>query len=172
MSSKWSLSLRFSHKNTVYSSSIPIHATFPAHFILDLMTRIIFSEDYRSQSSLCSLLHSSVTSPLLGTNILAPYSGTFSAHVPPSVCDSQKKGKHLTRGQEAAHYTPACIEFVPSTSAVHTHMWHKLRKMHTHYNLCRIGLYTITNDTYSLYLCVILWTCLKVFITSFRMRIL
>ena len=50
----------------------PISATCSAHFILlDLTTRIIFGEDYRSlSSSLCSFLHSLVTSSLLGPNIL------------------------------------------------------------------------------------------------------
>jgi len=33
-SSKWSLSLRFSHKNPVYASPLPTRATCPAHLIL------------------------------------------------------------------------------------------------------------------------------------------
>ena len=49
----------------------PIHATCPAHlFFLDFITRIIFVEKYRAKSSsLCNLLHSPVTSFLLGPNI-------------------------------------------------------------------------------------------------------
>ena len=49
-----------------------IRATCPAHFILlDSITRKIFGEQYRSlSSSLCSFLHSSVISSLLGPNIL------------------------------------------------------------------------------------------------------
>ena len=49
-----------------------IRATCPAHFILlDFITRTIFGETYRSLSfSLCSFLHSLVTSSLLGPNIL------------------------------------------------------------------------------------------------------
>ena len=66
-SSKWSLSLRFPHQNPVYVSPLPIHATCPAHLILlDLITRTILSEQYRSLSSLlCSFLYSPVTSSLL-----------------------------------------------------------------------------------------------------------
>jgi hypothetical protein len=50
----------------------PIRATCPAHLInLDLTTRKILVEDYRSLSySLCSFLHSPVTSSLLSPNIL------------------------------------------------------------------------------------------------------
>jgi hypothetical protein len=50
----------------------PICATCPAHLVLlDLLTRKIVREQYRSlSSSLCSFLHSPVTSPLLDPNIL------------------------------------------------------------------------------------------------------
>ena len=50
----------------------PICATCSAHLIhLNLITRIIFGQEYRSLSStLCSFLHSPVTSSLLGQNIL------------------------------------------------------------------------------------------------------
>ena len=48
--------------------SSPIRATCPAHpILLDFITRTILGEEYRSlSSSLCSLLHSPVTSPLIG----------------------------------------------------------------------------------------------------------
>jgi len=52
---------------------LPIRATCPAHLILlDFITKKkILGEEYRSlSSSLCSFLHSPVTSSLLGPNIL------------------------------------------------------------------------------------------------------
>ena len=58
---------------TLYTSlSSPTRATCPAHLIiLDLITRTILGEEYKSfSSSLCNLLHSPVTSSLLGPNIL------------------------------------------------------------------------------------------------------
>ena len=54
-SPKWSLSLRFSYHNPVYTYSL-IRATYPSHHILfDFITRTILCEQYRSFSS--SLTH-------------------------------------------------------------------------------------------------------------------
>ena len=71
-SSKWSLSLRFPHQNSVGTSFLPHSATCPAHLILlNLISRIILGEEYRLLGSLlCSFLHPLVTSSLLGPNIL------------------------------------------------------------------------------------------------------
>ena len=71
-SPQWSLSLRFPHQDSIRPLSSPIHATCPAHLILlDFITSTILGEEYRTfSSSLCSLLHSPITSSLLGPNIL------------------------------------------------------------------------------------------------------
>ena len=58
---------------TLYTPlSSPTRATCPAHIILlDFITRTILGAEYKSfSSSLCNLLHSPVTSSLLGQNIL------------------------------------------------------------------------------------------------------
>ena len=69
-SSKWSLSLRFPHQTLYKSLLSPIRTTCPAQpILLDLITRTILGEQYRSlSSSLCSFLHASVTSSPVGSN--------------------------------------------------------------------------------------------------------
>ena len=71
-SPQWSPSLRFPHQDPIHPLSSPIRTTCPAHLILlDFITCTILGEAYKSfSSSLCNLLHSPVTSSLLGPNIL------------------------------------------------------------------------------------------------------
>ena len=69
--SKWYLSLRSPYQNPVCTS--PPHSCYmPTYLILlDFIARTILGEEYRSlSSSLCSFLHSFVTSSPLGPNIL------------------------------------------------------------------------------------------------------
>jgi hypothetical protein len=51
-SSKWSLCLRFPHQNPVCNPLPPIRATCQTiTILLDLITQILFGEEYRSLSS-------------------------------------------------------------------------------------------------------------------------
>jgi len=64
---------QISQTKTIYSPLLSlIHATCPTYLIfLYLITRNILGEEYRSvSSSVCSFLHSLVTSSLLGPNFL------------------------------------------------------------------------------------------------------
>jgi len=61
-SPQWSLSPQFPNQDPIHTLSSAIRATCPGHYILlDLITRTILGEKYRSfSSSLCNLLHSPV----------------------------------------------------------------------------------------------------------------
>ena len=67
-SPQWLPSLRFPHQDPIRPLSSPIRTTCPDHLILlDFITHTILGEEYKSfSSSLCNLLHSPVTSFLLG----------------------------------------------------------------------------------------------------------
>jgi hypothetical protein len=87
-SSKWSLSLTFSHQDPVYTSTSPIRATCPSYLIfLDCITQTVFGEVYRSSSSSLHTLSPPPLPHLSWAQIFssAPYSQTPSAYVPPSL---------------------------------------------------------------------------------------
>ena len=69
---QWSPSIQFPHQDPTHPLSSPICATCPIRLILlDFVSRAILGEEYRSfSSSLCNLLHSPITSSLLGSNTL------------------------------------------------------------------------------------------------------
>jgi hypothetical protein len=72
-SPKWSLLSSGLLAKTLYTSLLSPYARYmPAHLILlDFITRKIVGEQYRSRNStVCSILHSPVTSSLLGRNSL------------------------------------------------------------------------------------------------------
>ena len=85
-SSKWSLSFRFPHQKSVYTSPHPIMCYMPAYLILlGLITQIIFGEGYSSlSSSLRTFMHSSGSLSHVGPIFSsAPHSPTPSAYVAP-----------------------------------------------------------------------------------------
>ena len=99
-SPQWSLFSGIPQK-LAQASLLPIRATCPTNLILlYFITRTIFGEQYRSlSSSLCTFLHSSVTSSLLGPNILLNplFSNTlslrFSLNMSDQVSHPLKTGK-------------------------------------------------------------------------------
>ena len=64
----------------------PIRATCPTHlFLINFITRNILGEEYKSlSSSLCTFLHSPVTSSLLGPNILLNTLFSYTLSLPSS----------------------------------------------------------------------------------------
>jgi len=63
------VSLGYFHQNSIWTSPISHVCSL---ILLDLISRVIFSEEYRSlNSSLCGLLHSTATSSFLGLNVFA-----------------------------------------------------------------------------------------------------
>ena len=95
-------SLRFPHQNPVYASFLPHTRYTPSpSFFSILSPEKILGDEYRSlSSSLCSLLHSPVTSSPLGPNILLNtlFSNTLSLRSSLNVSD-QVSHPYKTRGK-------------------------------------------------------------------------
>jgi hypothetical protein len=94
--------------------SFPHTCYMPARLILlDLVSRIIFGDEYRSlSSSLCSLLHSPVASPVLGPNILLStlFSNTLSLCSSLSVRDKDLH-PYKTTGKIIVLYNYSTIQY-------------------------------------------------------------
>jgi len=107
-SSKWSLSLKFPHQNPVYASPLPAHL-----ILLDLITRTILGEEYRSLLySWCSFLHSLDTSSLLGLHILLStlFSNNLSLRSSLNVSD-QVSHSYKTTGKIIVLYIYMSVHF-------------------------------------------------------------
>jgi hypothetical protein len=70
-SSKWSLSPRFPYQNPIYINPLPHTCYMPHPPHSSWFNHPKNTGEYRSQSSLCSFLHSPVSLSLLGPNILS-----------------------------------------------------------------------------------------------------
>ena len=127
---QWSPSIRFPHQDPIYPLSSTIRASCPANLILlDFITRTILGEEYKSfSSSLCNLLHSPVTSFLLGPNILLNtlFSNTLSFLSSRRVND-QVSHPYKTTGKIIVLYSKLTYQnLLCLTDALNSHIWLKI----------------------------------------------
>jgi len=106
----------------------PIRATCPAHFILlDFITRTILGKGYISfSSSICSFLHSPVTSSLLGPKyshqhpiLKHPQRLTTHSHPYPTLLQSLRRGVQYSICSNYLHFS-VFVRFLNPLAARHT----------------------------------------------------
>ena len=97
---------------TLYAPLLsPIHATYPAYLIfLDSITRINFGEQYRSlSSSLCSFLHSPVTSSPLRPKYSSQY--PILEHSWPKFLPRYERPSFTPIQNKSQSYVSVCLNF-------------------------------------------------------------
>ena len=156
-SPQWSLSLRFPHQDPIHPSLLTHMRHMPSPLILlDFITRTILGGEYKSfSSSLCILLHSPVTSSLLGPNILlnTMFSNTLSFLSSRNVSD-QVSHPYKTTGKIIQTHTHN--ENIKARSCNHCCFRKAISITNTH---SKYAIYSAFQQQQWLHECVLMFCC-------------